>query len=90
MNVNEMTLGEVFGYCMASRGVTNENNMVEVVSALVDTTRQATDGVADLARTILYDFLDGAGYGYMKYLTENTGEYVSNTTGEVVTVTMIP
>ena len=90
MNVNEMTLGEMFGHMMAARGVTSKSTTVEVVSALVDTTRQAVDEVANMAKSLIQDFCDGYGYEYMKYLTETPGEYVSNATGEVVSVTMIP
>ena len=46
INVNEMTMGEMFGYMMAARGVTSNATTVEVVSALVDTTRQAAESVA--------------------------------------------
>lgn len=59
MNVNEMTLGEIFGYCMASRGVTTDSNMVEVVTAMVDTTREASDEVAEVMKTIISQFCDG-------------------------------
>jgi len=90
MNVNEMTLSEVFGHCMASRGITEENTMIEVVSAMVDTTRQATDEVAEVMNAVIYDFLDGASGEYMYYLTETPGRYISNRTGEVVSVPLLP
>jgi hypothetical protein len=85
-----MTISELFGEMMASRGVTSNSTTLEIIQALVDTTRQATDEVADMAAEILYDFLDGAFREYTECLTETPGEYVSNRTGEIVSVTMIP
>ena len=90
INVNEMTMGEMFGYMMAARGVTSNATTVEVVGALVDTTRQATESVANMAKSLIHDFCAGYGGEYMECLTENEGEYVSNDTGELVSVTMIP
>ncbi len=90
INAETMTMNEMFGYMMASRGVTSNSTVVEVVSALVDTTRQAHEEVADIAGMIIYDFTDGVVKDYMDVLTENEGEYVSNATGEVVSVPMLP
>jgi pyruvate formate-lyase activating enzyme-like uncharacterized protein len=90
MNVNEMTMSEVFGHTMAARGVTVNSTVIDVMTALVDTTRQATEEVAEVAKLLIYDLCDGAWLEYMKYLTETPGEYISNHTGEVVSVTMIP
>ena len=93
MNVNEMTIGEVFGYCMSARRITSNSTTLEVIQALVDTTRQASEEVAGYAAEILYDFLDYGNSRYQEYmecLTETPGEYVSNRTGEVVSVQMIP
>ncbi len=90
MNLKTMTMSEIFGHCMASRGVTANASIIDVMSALVDTTRQATTEVAEMAELLIYDFCDGAWMEYMEYLTNTPGEYVSNTTGEVVSVTMIP
>jgi len=90
INVNEMTMGEMFGEMVAPRGVTSNSTGLEVVSALIDTTRQATERVAQVAGTMVYELLDGAVREYMDVLTENVGEYVSNRTGEVVSVTMLP
>jgi hypothetical protein len=91
MNVNEMTKGEVFGHCMAARGVTDNTGVVEVMSALVDTMKQATTEVSDMVHDILLDFADGHGYEYIEdCLTDTVGEYFSTRTGEVVSVTTIP
>ena len=91
INTKTMTITEIFGYTMASRGVTSNSTVVEVMQALVDTTRQATDEVADVvAGVIIYDFIDGKAKDYMDVLTENEGEYVSNVTDEVVSVPMLP
>ena len=85
-----MTISELFGEMMAARGVTSNSTTLEVIQALVDTTRQASEQVADIAADVLYDFLDGAYREYTEVLTETEGEYISNRTGEVVSVTMIP
>ena len=90
INTETMTMGEMFGYMMASRGVTSNSTVVEVVSALVDTTRQAKENVAHVAKSLIHDFCEGHSDEYMECLTENEGEYVSNATGEVVSVPMIP
>jgi hypothetical protein len=90
IDVNTMTISELFGEMMACRGVTSNSTTLEVIQALVDTTRQASETVADIAADVLYDFLDGAYREYTEVLTENEGEYISNRTGEVVSVTMIP
>ena len=90
INTETMTMGEMFGYMMASRGVTSNSTVVEVVSALVDTTREAKENVANKAKSLIHDFCAGYSDEYMECLTENEGEYVSNATGEVVSVPMIP
>ena len=90
INTETMTMGDMFGYMMASRGVTSNSTTVEVVQALVDTTRQAAENVADMAKSLIHDFCAGYSDEYMECLTENEGEYVSNATGEVVSVPMIP
>jgi len=90
IDTKTMTMGELFGYMMASRRVTSNSTTVEVVSALVDTTRQAAENVAGVAKSLIHDFCAGYGDDYMECLTENPGEYVNISTGEVVSVPMIP
>ena len=90
INVNEMTMGEMFGEMVASRGVTGGSPTVDVVCVLVDTIRQANESVSEVATTILEDFLDGCVDEYLDVLTANVGEYVSNNTGEVVKVSLLP
>lgn len=85
-----MTNKEIFGEIVASRGVTRNSTPLTVIKALVDTTRQASSEVAEIAGSIIYDCLDGGIKDYMDVLTENPGEYISNQTGEVVSVQMIP
>jgi len=46
--------------------------------------------VAEIAADVLYDFLDGAYSEYIEVLSDTPGDYISNRTGEVVSVTMIP
>ena len=90
IDINEMTLGELFGYMMASRGVTNGDGRATAIKALVDTTRQASNELANIAESIIVDFTLGKANDYMEVLGENPGEYISNQTGEVVSVQMIP
>ena len=90
INVKTMTISELFGEMMACRGVTSNSTTLEVIQALVDTTREASENVADIAADVLYDFLDGAYSEYTEVLSDTPGDYVSNRTGEVVSVTMIP
>ena len=90
IDINEMTLGELFGYMMASRGVINGHGRVTALKALVDTTRQASNKLANIAESIIVDFTLGKAASYMEVLGENPGEYISNQTGEVVSVQMIP
>ena len=89
INTKTMTANEVFGEIVASRGVTNNSTSLTVIKALVDTTRQATEEVAEIAGSIVCDCLDGNIKDYMEVLTENKGEYFSNRTGEIVSVTLL-
>tara|TARA_Y100000310_G_C20480056_1_gene714241 strand:- start:83 stop:379 length:297 start_codon:yes stop_codon:yes gene_type:complete len=89
MTVNEMTMGERFGYMMAGRGVTTNSTTLEVMTALVDTTRQATESVAEVAGMIVTDFVEGCGSDYMKYLTDTKFERVTGD-GEVVKTLPMP
>ena len=89
VNVNEMTMGEMFGYMMAGRGVTTNSTTLEVMTALVDTTRQATESVAKVAGMIVTDFVDGCGNDYMEYLTDTKFERITGD-GEIVKTLPMP
>ena len=90
IDTETMTMSEIFGTVVASRGVTSNSSMLEVMTALVDTTREASKEVADLAETLITFFVDGNGGEFLDVLSDFEGEFISNRTGEVVSVPLLP
>jgi len=90
INTETMTMSEMFGYMMAARGITKYSSRVTVIKTLVDTSRQASKELADVAEDIIYDFTCGDINDYMGVLSDEPGEYVNPETGEVISVQMIP
>ena len=87
---DKMTMGEMFGVMVTSRGISGCSPTVDIIAALVDTMREASESVSETASNIIEDFLDGNGSDYEDVLTDTVGEYISNRTGEVMSVPLLP
>ena len=80
---------ELFGRMVVSRGITIHSSLVDIVSALVDVTREAKSEWASVAGEIIEDFVDGMYSDYLDVLTVNVGIYTDRNDG-LVRVPLLP
>ena len=83
-NLAKVPSCDIFGYLMASVGVTNNNTELEVVERLFGLKRTVKPTLVPYVVTILENIV---GYGdiddYMEHLTENANEFIT-AEGEIV------
>jgi len=80
---------ELFGRMVVSRGITINSSLVDIMSALVDVTREAKPEWADIAGEIIEDFIDGMYGDYTEALTGTVGMYVDRD-GGLIRVPLLP